>query len=142
MPEIDKFDKFTFQDALDIAGWPTDLPIDPQFLKQIQKSVVDEEIFIPVNSEFVVNPKAVTIAEENRRSFNRARDSFKNALILRLKRDYSSLNYKQMNSIATDVEASLTGYFREGGLSLASTLFSSRRYGDLPSSMIGFITLS
>lgn len=142
LPELDEFDKFTFQDALDIAGWPTDLPIDPQFLKQIQKSVVDEEIFIPVNSEFVMNPKAVTIAEENRKSFNRARDSFKNALILRLKRDYSSLNDKQMNLIATDVEASLTGYFREGGLGLASTLFSSRHYGDLPSSMIGFITLS
>ena len=142
LPELSSLGKFTFREVLEMAGWPAELPIDPQFLEQIEKRVVDEGQLIPENNEFVVNPEVITLAEENRRGFNHVRDSFKNSLTLRLKRDYSNLSARQIDRISTDIEASLTGYFREGGLSLASTLFSSRRYGDLPSSIIGFISLA
>lgn len=142
LPELSNLGEFTLKDAVNMAGWPVDLPIESEFSKKIREAVIEKEILVPIKGKFKVNNKTEALAKENRKGFSHLRDRFKDSLLLRLKRDYAGLNNKQTSLIASDIEASLTGYFREGGLSLASTLFSSKHYGDVPSSIIPFITLA
>jgi len=142
LPELSNLGEFTLKGALNMAGWPIGLPLESEFLKKIRNQVIEKEILIRVEGKFKVNNKAEALARENRKSFSHLRDRFKNSLLLRLKRDYKDLSDAQASLIASDIEASLTGYFREGGLSLASTLFSSRHYGNVPNSIIPFITLA
>jgi hypothetical protein len=142
LPELSAIGEFTLRDALNMTGWPADVSPDSEFLKKIEDRAIEQEILIPVDGKFKVNNKAEALAQENRKSYSALRDRFKQALLLRLRRDYSGLNEAQASTVAADIEASLTGYFREGGLSLASTLFSSRHYGNVPSSIIPFITMA
>jgi hypothetical protein len=142
LPELSNLGEFTLKDAVNMAGWPVDLPIESEFSKKMREAVIEKEILIPIKGKFKVNNKAEALAKENRKSFNHLRDRFKNSLLLRLRRDYAGLSDAQASLVTSDIEASLTGYFREGGLSLASTLFSSKHYGDVPSSIIPFITLA
>ena len=142
LPELNESGEFTLKDALVMSGWPKELPLESQFAGQIRKRFIEEELLIPVGNKFTVSEKVNKLALQNRKRFDHMRDRFKNSLLLRLKRDYPDLNDSQSSLISSDIEASLTGFFREGGLSLASTLFSSRHYGDVPSSIIPFITLS
>lgn len=142
LPELNESGEFTLKDASVMSGWPKELPLEPQFAGQIRKRFIEEELLIPVGNKFTVSEKGNKLALQNRKRFDHMRDRFKNSLLLRLKRDYPDLNDSQSSLISSDIEASLTGFFREGGLSLASTLFSSKHYGDVPSSIIPFITLS
>jgi len=142
LPELSNLGEFTLKDAVNMAGWPVDLPIESEFSEKIREAVSEKEILIPINGKFKVNNKAEALAKENRKSFNHLRDRFKDSLLLRLRRDYAGLSGAQASLVTSDIEASLTGYFREGGLSLASTLLSSKHYGDVPSSIIPFITLA
>ena len=142
LPELSSLGEFTLSDALNMAGWPVDLPLESEFAKQVRDRSIEEGILIPERNKFIVNKNAEALAKENRQKFNHTRDRFKNSLLLRLKRDYSDLGDIKASLIASDIEASLAGFFKEGGLSLASTLFSSRRYGNIPSSIIPFITLA
>ncbi|MEW6130921.1 MAG: hypothetical protein AB1757_28075 [Acidobacteriota bacterium] len=73
------------------------------------------------------------------------REQFKGSLQIRLKRNFPSLSQTEVDMITTDIEASLTGYFREGGLTLATTLFSpssKNKVAPIPSSIIKFINLA
>ena len=142
LPELSTIGEFTLKDAVNMAGWPVDLSLGSEFSKKLQDRVIEEEILIPVDGKFRVDNKAESLARENRKSFTHLRDRFKNSLLLRLKRDYLNLNEAQALLVASDIEASLTGYFKEGGLSLASTLFSSKHYGNVPSSIIPFINMA
>ncbi len=142
LPELNESGEFTLKDALVMSGWPKELPLDQQFAGQIRKQLIEEELLMPVGKKFTVSEKGMKLALENRKRFNHMRDRFKDSLLLRLKRDYSSLNDAQSSLVSSDIEASLTGFFREGGLSLASTLFSGKHYGDVPSSVVPFISLS
>jgi hypothetical protein len=73
--------------------------------------------------------------------FEHARDRFRSSLVLRIRRAYPGLSESEASTIAADIDQSLTGYFREGGLSLATTLFSqaSARKSPVPTSIVGFI---
>jgi len=142
LPELTNLGEFTLRDAVNMAGWPIDLPLESEFSNKLRDGVIEKKILVPVEGKFKVNDKAEALARENRKGFGYLRDRFKDSLLLCLKRDYRGLSDEQASRIASDIEASLTGYFKEGGLSLASTLFSSKHYGNVPSSIIPFVTLA
>jgi len=59
-----------------------------------------------------------------------------------LGRNFSSLSPTQITEITSDIDAALAGFFREGGLTLASTLFArsgSFTESRIPTSVVGFI---
>lgn len=142
LPELINLGEFSLKDAFNMAGWPLGLPVESEFSKKIRDQLIEQEVLIRKEGKFKVNKSAEALARESRKRFSRLRDRFYNSLLMRLKRDYMDLSNTQASLIASDIEASLSGYFREGGLSLASTLFSSRHYGNVPSSIIPFIVLA
>src|SRR5690348_9539231 len=72
----------------------------------------------------------------------RLRERFQHSLQNRLRRTFSSLSSDQAKTIAADIDTSLAGYFREGGLTLASTLAvtaDAHQKPTIPSSILPFI---
>jgi len=133
---------FTLETALELAGWPKDFPWPPDFAKTIRARIIDQQILVPSGDKFKVHSEAEKPASENKNLFDHMRDRFKNSMVLRIKRNYPAIEEANANPISSDMEASLTGYFREGGLSLATTLFSTGQPSGqvtVPSSIIKFI---
>lgn len=145
LPKLMNLKEFNLETALEIAGWPKDLLLNSEFSARVCSRAVEEKILVHVDEKVKVSENAEKQALENNKRFEHMRDRFKNSLALRLKRNYPSIIDSEVSSIASDIEASLTGYFREGGLSLATTLFSiaqSSKQFTVPSSIIKFITES
>ncbi len=143
LPKLTSLGEFNLETALESAGWPRDLPLESEFSKRICSKVVEQKLLIPVKENFKVGSDAESLALDNKKYFEHVRDRFKQSLVLRIRRNYPAINESDAFSIASDIEASLTGYFREGGLSLATTLFSSAqspKQFTVPSSVIKFAT--
>ncbi len=140
LPEINDLGHFTFEKALAIAGWPEGVRVDADFMSNIREQAVQREFFSPLGEEFQVTDNALTTALKKRKTFEHMRGRFQKSILLRIKRDFTDLTDTQAAQIPVDIESSLTEYFREGGLSLASALFSSRPTKTAPSSIIPFIT--
>jgi hypothetical protein len=133
---------FTVQEALSTAGWPTDFPIPLSLAETIESHAIDAGIIERENDQFKTGRTADAAALENKTRFTHSRERFEASLKLRLKKSFPGLADLEVNEITKDIEASLTGYFREGGLSLATILFSAdqRRERAIPSSIIRFIS--
>jgi len=142
LPELNDKGMFTLQDALEMSGWPKDLPLQSGLAQQVGERAINQQLLTPMGDKFRVNPNGMNLAIGNRESFNHMRERFKQGLFLRTKRDYADLGDERAKLIASDIEQSLVGYFREGGLSLASTLFSADQRVAVPSSIIPFIQLA
>lgn len=145
LPVLSSQNQFSLKTALEYAGWPQDKPLNRELEEVISKAVVDQGILEPIQGQFKVGKLAENKSIESKKHFEHLRERFKQSLILRLKRGYSALSDSETKQISNDIEMSLSGYFREGGLSLATTLFSSSLKGEcktvpVPSSIIKFIT--
>ena len=142
LPTLSSLGKFTLQEALSTAGWPTDFPIPLSLAETIEARAIDDGILERENGRFKTGGKADAAALENKTRFTHSRERFETSLKLRVKRSFPGLVDDEINEITKDIEASLTGYFREGGLSLATILFSGdqRRQRTVPSSIIRFIS--
>lgn len=88
---------------------------------------------------FVVHPDAGEAVREEQAAFQHLRNRFQLSLRNRLARDFSSLTPGQVDTLATDIDASLVGYFREGGLTLASTLAAQSHVSSIPTSVLRFV---
>jgi hypothetical protein len=96
----------------------------------------------PVGNKFRISDQAANLSSENRNHFEHLRNRFRDSLKLRMRRNFPQLSVTDVSQITDDIEASLTGYFREGGLSLATTLFATetaRARSVVPSSIIRFV---
>ncbi len=143
VPKLESLEQFTLQMALELAGWPKDFPLALDVSEKVRGQAVEQGLLTPVDNQFKVGDRAVSLAADNKSRFEHMRERFLESLRLRLKRTYPTLTYEEAVGIASDIEASLTGYFREGGLSLATTLFSTsepKRISEVPRSIIKFIT--
>jgi hypothetical protein len=142
LPELKGSGEFTLETALSLAGWPEGPSLAPEFARQVAQRAVEKDLLVAVRDRFRVSDNAEALALQQRKTFEHMRGRFKNSLLLRLEREYPALGSSKAQLIAADIESSLTGYFREGGLSLASTLFSSGHAKTVPSSIIPFMTLA
>lgn len=143
IPKLLSLKEFTLEEALQMGGWPKDLPIPPELAKQVSEQTVAQELLVEISGKFRIGNKAESIAADNKKIFDHTRERFQGALKLRIKRHYPDLSDKEVSSIAFDIDASLTGYFKEGGLSLATTLCSVHqtiKQITVPASIIKFIT--
>jgi len=143
IPKLRSSEKFAIQEALEIAGWPADYPLPISLSEGVGMRALTQGLFERVGDDFRVTKKAETLAAESKAGFEHVRNRFLESLRLRLQRAYPALTGDVAAKISADIEASLTGYFREGGLTLATTLFSSgglRRVGGVPKSILKFIS--
>jgi len=142
LPKLSSQGTFTLQEALANAGWPEDFPIPLALAKTIETRAIQGGILESEGDLFKTSGKADATALENKNRFTHSRERFETSLQLRLKKGYPGLGTDEIDGITNDIEASLTGYFKEGGLSLATILFSGerRRERAVPSSIIQFIS--
>ena len=133
---------FTLQEALSLAGWPSEFPVPLALEELIENKAIESDILERVGDRLKCHADAGAAALENQKGFEHSRLRFEGSLKLRLKRSFPALSEGEISQITRDVESSLTGYFREGGLSLATLLFSSdaRKHRTVPSSIIPFIS--
>lgn len=142
LPKLKFMKDFTLEAALEIAGWPKDSPLPPDLVQKLRAKAGEQQIFVPTGDKFNVHDKAEVLASESKRLFDHMRNRFKNSLVLRIKRNFPAMKDGDADLISSDIEASLTGYFRECGLSLATTLFATGHPSTqvtVPSSIIKFI---
>ncbi len=139
---LQKLKEFEISEALEIAGWPKELELSEVMKKEVISKTINQNIFIPVGNKFRVNDLAEPQFKESKLKFEHTREAFINSLALRIKNKYRQLNATDVGIISKDIEQSLIGYFREGGLTLATTLFASpnliKKKG-IPSSIVRFI---
>lgn len=138
---LSKLGTFSMEKAFDLAGWPSKMLIPPNFLQEVKDKAIQSGLLVETSIGLTVGQNAETIAAQSKNQFDHLRNRYKQQLKLRLKGKFPSLSDAETSLIATDIEASLAGYFREGGLSLSSTLFSSyhAKSNLVPSSIIDFI---
>jgi hypothetical protein len=141
IPQLKDSGVFTLKDALKHAGWPENIVLQKDFSDLICSKAIEQEIFTPVKDKYILNPRAEDKAKQQRNIFEHQKERFINSLVLRVRQKYPALDTQSANRIAQDIESSLTVYFKHGGLSLATTLFttSGRPNLVLPSSIIKFI---
>ncbi len=138
LPLYYKKEKFTVAEVLESAGWPKNHEMNPEIEAAITSHAVEEQLLVPSEGKFKVGAKAASLLSDNKKQFEHLRDRFKQAVRLRLKREYTTITDDDVEIIVTDIEKSLTGYFREGGLSLATTLLSNDTTV-APASIVKFI---
>ncbi len=140
LPKLGTLGEFDLETSLRTAGWPENLPLSPEFSNRIAERALKHGILTPVGAKFTVGQAGETLSAENQSRFTHTRERFAQSIVLRLRRDFPTLSEVQITRISTDIESSLVGFFREGGLTLATALFSGMERGTpIPSSIIPFI---
>lgn len=134
---------FDLTEVLHASGWPAEVPLPGELRDRVVERATELGLLIQVDDKFQLSSASLEQARERQTAFEDARRRFHLALILRLKRDFP-LDDSQCATIAHDIEASLIGYFREGGVTFASLLLSSHRIQQpsVPASIVGFLTES
>lgn len=139
VPELKERSNFTLEQALELAGWPTSAKLEPTFVKQVRQSLIDQGVLEPSGDGLKLGTNAQAGTLQSKQMFDHMHDRFRSSLLLRLKRRYSALSDQQAAAIASQIEASLIQFFRECGLSLATTLLSRDRGVTVPSSIIPYV---
>jgi SIR2-like domain len=132
---------FSISQALALSGWPASVPVPDDIASRVAQQAISEELLVARDGNFAVGPQAESLAKVDQDRFLHLRNRFQTSLRTRLKRDFNSLTLEQTVELATDIDAALTGYFREGGLTLASTLAATGigPTPTIPSSVLRFI---
>jgi hypothetical protein len=117
LPLLSSADEFSLEKAFEISGWPKGVKVPLDFAEQVKNKAIEEGLLAPAGNRFKVGVRSSPLAEENKIRFEHMRERFKTSLQLRARRSYPSITEQDASAIAFDIEASLTGYFREGGLS-------------------------
>jgi hypothetical protein len=140
IPRLKEIGFFTLQEALSLSGWPVAMLLPKSFSDQICIRAIEQELLLSVGDRYELNPKAEEKANETRRKYEHQRERFIHSLILRCMQKFPALDLQNATRLAQDIESSLTIYFKLGGLSLATILFSSKKSDFvIPSSIIQFI---
>ena len=140
LAEINDLGGFRLVDAFKLAGWPDAVKLDGNFMSQISDEAVKRGLFSRLNDQYQIMENALTIAAQKRKGFEHMRGRFQNSLVLRTKREFPDLNDSQVSLLSSDIESCLSAYFKEGGLTLASLVFSGGAARTVPVSIVPFIT--
>ena len=141
LPQLQQADPFTLAEALELVGWPPSLPMSADLQQTVGQKLVVDGVLLAAGDRFSIAPGAVAVAAQEKGRFDHLRDQFNRSLQLRLRSTFPALSDDQVTEVARDIEDALTGFFREGGLTLASTL-SATATGlsvTVPASVVTFI---
>lgn len=139
LPDLEKGSKYTIEYLLEVSGWPKDIEIDQSLKLNIAEKATEKRIITEDGNEFKISEKGIKDAIKLRAVFNGLQERFEKSLQLRIKRDFPELIEKQVSLLASDIDSSLMQFFKEGGLSIASVIFSKGRKRTLPRSMFSYI---
>ncbi len=140
LPKLSKSKDFELREVLEYAGWPKEISLDVDFISTLGENAVKEGLLEQVGEKYRLSRTVDKTTALDKKKFAHVRERFIQSLILRLKRSYSQLSNEDTKAIAADMESSLIGYFRENGLTLATTLFSTGGEQTLPSTIVEFLT--
>jgi len=101
-----------------------------------------EGILEPSDSRYAMSGKARELAQANLTRFEVMRNNYVESLQRKAIQLFPGLGAGQARTLATDIESSLSDYFRQDGLLLATSLFASGRPNAkpaLPPSLARFI---
>ena len=142
LPRLKDKRPFDLREPLELAGWPPEVNLPRELELRVAEHAVNQHVLRPSGSRFEFHPEAEALVAERQHNFEHSRERFRTAVTLRLKRAFPALKDGDVQTLSNDVEASLTGYFREGGLTLASMLLSGKSSAKptIPSSIVKFIS--
>ena len=141
LPQLQQADPFTLIEALDLVGWPPSLPMPVGLQQTVGQKLIEDGVLLAAGDRFTIAPGAVAVAAQEKDQFDHLRNQFNQSLQLRLRKKFPTLDNDKVTEVARDIEDALTGFFREFGLTLASTLSTTatRRSVTVPASVVPFI---
>lgn len=142
IPVLQTKGTFSLEESLELIGWPANYSIDPNFARAVRENIVSMGLLQEgSDGKLFVSAQAEKLSATNKKAFEHSRALFITSLKLRLKKTYTSLQDSDIDEIASYIESSLVGFFNKGGLSLASTLFSTEQLESkkMPSSVLQFV---
>lgn len=133
--------KFSIMDALVHAGVPVDCNLSSCVLNAVTHMCVEQRLLQETETPgvFVVITDSVSQISNQKKQFQHLEDRFKNALTLKARGLFPKLSQDRATDIAQDIRNALVGYFRSGGLTLATALFNEQRSMALPPCILEFI---
>ena len=108
-----------------MAGWPAASGLALLFKNEVTTFACESGLLTQTDAGLTLGPKADTISSEASSEFLHLQQRFHQSLTLRIRRNYQQLNDSQAQEMASEIEFSLVRFFREAGLSLATTLLSN-----------------
>jgi hypothetical protein len=144
-PALKKLAGFSIHEALGYGGWPGHIKLPADLEEALIENGVAKGLLERVDSSSLrLSPLAEKKAQQERSAYEHIRERFKSSLELRIKNKFNDIEADTAQKISSDIETSLIGYFRDGGLTLTSALFSTQLNTPfkptLPSSIIRFIS--
>ena len=131
--------RFSLREGLASLGWET-IGEDLEFERLLRRRLLRSRLLVEDGDMLRANALPASVRAQRDR-FERLRDRYRQAVTIRIRRDYPGLTEEQARNVAVDLDDSLAGFFKVGGLTLASLLFAPRGVrSTVPTSIIAFIT--
>jgi hypothetical protein len=133
-------DVFKLSDILATKGWPPDAT-DEHLLNEVERRAVKKGIVQRADGGLRWGSKLGSV-DEHRRQFEHLRNRFLSSTVLRVRAECEWIDEATAQEIAREIDSALTGFFKRGGLTLASVLTAHRPERDkrVPASVVGFIS--
>jgi len=143
VPQLSRIGVFTLPEALHVAGWPEEATVSAAFEKDIAAAALRQGLVVVEADKYRIAPDAKEMAADASARYTHTRTRWKQSLALRIRNNYPAFTQQDAESLSDDIEASLVAFFREAGLTLATTLLSGPRRPKaipVPSSILRFIS--
>ncbi|MHB8513745.1 MAG: SIR2 family protein [Actinomycetota bacterium] len=141
LPELATRKTFTIVEAIEATGWPKDA-IDPHLANEVRTRAIKRGMLVRNDDRLAVSTNSPAV-RQHRIEFDHLRNRFLQSTALRIQRECPWIEGDRSQAIARDVDAALTGFFKQGGLTLATLLIMGRRgshASTVPQSIIPFVS--
>jgi hypothetical protein len=125
-------------EILKAAGWEDPSLLPEASLLELLRTAVRRGFLLEAEGLYRAAPETKS-SRQQRAVFQHLQGRFVDALRLRLRRDFPTMATEQAARVAADIDKALIGYFKCGGLTLATLLFAGENARALPTSILDFI---
>lgn len=135
--------EFRLAEALETIGWPSEFTADDAQIRFVGKVGTDRGILDSCAAGYKVREEAIAASNKLTAAFEHLRNRFLTSLSNRIQREWPEMDLPTAGDMAKRIEASLIGFFREAGLTLASAIFSQSQNAQrkvLPTSVVSFLS--
>ena len=130
---------YSAEQILNAAGWKEESLLPEVVATDLLQSAVKRGLLVARDGRYRAAPET-NASRQQKASFCHLQDRFREALRLRLRREFPTLPDGQCVRLATDIDLALVGYFKRGGLTLATILLAREdATKPLPTSILDFI---
>ena len=127
VPELKRKSSFDLTSALESSGWPPGSRLSLELEEQVLSPLVSQGILAKSGNLLCLGASAEEQYSRSHQEYVHTRSRFLKGLELRVRRCYSVFSLKECQALATDIESSLVGFFKEAGLSLATSFLASAK---------------